>query len=223
MLVLDLGMIGYWKAYKLQEELVQRKIAGDPRDYLLLLEHPPVYTMGRGGDTANLPHHLLPIFRVNRGGGVTYHGPGQLVGYPIVDLRRHGRDVHLYIRKLEEILVRTLSDFGLPAFARPGLTGIWTRQGKIASIGIGVRKWITMHGFALNVACNLSYFSHIIPCGLKDVEMTTMERELGLKISMEEVKGTLARHLENTLIGSRSGPPAVRSTRGLREFSKITD
>jgi len=119
--------------------------------------------------------------------------------------------------------VRTLADFGLPAAARSGLTGIWTGRGKIASIGIGVKKWITMHGFALNVDCNLSHFSHIIPCGLKDVEMTTMERELGYKICMEEVKATLARHLENTLIGSRSGPPAVRPTRGLREFSKITD
>ncbi|MFZ3062348.1 MAG: lipoyl(octanoyl) transferase LipB, partial [Actinomycetota bacterium] len=165
----------------------------------------------------------IPIFRVNRGGGVTYHGPGQLVGYPIIDLRRHGRDIHLYIRKLEEVLVRTLADFGLPAAARSGLTGIWTGRGKIASIGIGVRKWITMHGFALNVACNLSYFSHIIPCGLKDVEMTTMERELGFKISMEEVKGTLARHLESILIGSKSELPAARAMSGLGEFSKATD
>ena len=144
---------------------------------LLLLEHDPVYTIGKTPDqsslldAASLPH---PLFTINRGGQATYHGPGQLMGYPIVDLRRCGQDLHRYLRWLEDVLVKTLSIFELRAKTRTGLTGVWIDQRKVASIGVGVRHWITMHGFALNVCGDLTPFDRIVPCGIVNVTMTSM-------------------------------------------------
>ena len=175
------GRIPYEQAEAWQEALVARRLAGS-RDALLLLEHPPVYTLGRGAD----PRHLgvaasgdVPIVRAHRGGQVTYHGPGQLVGYPILDLRRHRPDVRWYLRTLEEVLIGTLHDLGIAADRRPGLTGVWVGERKIASIGVAIRRWVSWHGFALNVSRDLSGFAAITPCGIAGVEMTSVAREGG--------------------------------------------
>jgi lipoyl(octanoyl) transferase len=178
-----LGRMSFADALALQEQLVADK-RGDQSlgDELLLLEHDPVYTIGRTPDqssllgAAHLPHLLFPI---NRGGQATYHGPGQLMGYPIIDLRRCGQDLHRYLRWLEDLLVETLAEVGIAARTRSGLTGVWVENRKIASIGVGVRHWITMHGFALNVCGDLSPFDQIVPCGIANVTMTSIEKETG--------------------------------------------
>jgi len=170
-------------ALALQEEIVARK-RYDPssKDELLLLEHEPVYTIGRTPDRSSLlgaTHLSYPLFAINRGGQATYHGPGQLMGYPIIDLRRCGQDLHKYLRWLERLLIELLSEYGIAATQRGSLTGVWIEDRKIASIGVGVRHWITMHGFALNVSSDLLPFDHIVPCGIKNVVMTSMEKETG--------------------------------------------
>ena len=186
-----LGRIGYAEALAMQEDLVARK-RSDQRlsDELLLLEHEPVYTIGRTPDqsslrgAAHLPH---PLFPINRGGQATYHGPGQLVGYPIIDLRRCGQDLHRFLRWIEEGLIELLALYGIDAQMRAGLTGVWAGERKIASIGVGVRHWISMHGFALNVSGDLSPFMQIVPCGIADVTMTSIEKECGRTFTIEEV------------------------------------
>ena len=158
---------------------------------VLLLEHEPVYTIGRLPDKSSLrvPSRLpYPVFETNRGGQATYHGPGQLVGYPIMDLRVRGRDLHVYLRNLENLLIDLADDFGIRASRVEGKTGVWVEDRKIASIGVGVRKWVTMHGFALNVSNDLHGFQHIIPCGIADVRMTSISRELSTEISLETVR-----------------------------------
>jgi lipoyl(octanoyl) transferase len=177
----------YADALALQRAAARDRIDGTlAEDLLLLLEHPPVITLGR---SANASHLLAPadvlaargveVFEVERGGDVTFHGPGQLVGYPIIDLGRHRQDLHWYLRQLEEALIRTLAEFGVAAERRPALTGVWTGGRKIASIGVHARNWVTWHGFALNVTTDLAWFDSIVPCGIPDVEMTSLQRELG--------------------------------------------
>ena len=198
-----LGRMSFEEALRLQEEIVAKKRVDDSLgDELLLLEHEPVYTIGRTPDqsslrdVAHLPH---PLFPINRGGQATYHGPGQLIGYPIIDLRRCGKDLHHYLRWLEQLLVDMLADVGVAAETRPGLTGVWTKGRKIASIGVGVRHWITMHGFALNVCGDLAPFEHIVPCGITNVTMTSIEKETGRTWSVAEIssraKGITRRHI----------------------------
>lgn len=188
-----LGRISYAAGLELQESLVQKKVAGESAEYLLLLEHDPVYTMGRNRDESSLraeeqlPH---PVYRTNRGGQATYHGPGQLVGYPILDLNQYGRDLHQYLRFLEEALIDVLGAYRVTGCRREGLTGVWVEDRKIASIGVGVRRWISMHGFALNVAKDLPGFSAIIPCGISGVTMTSLSRETGRDLSTREVAET---------------------------------
>ena len=193
-----LGRMGFAEALALQEEIVAKKRADRSwPDELLLLEHEPVYTIGRTPDKSSLlgaAHLPYPLFPINRGGQATYHGPGQLMGYPIVDLRRCGQDLHRYLRWLEQMLIDLLADFKIHANRREGLTGVWvdnpeiTRVGrKIASIGVGVRHWITMHGFALNVCGDLTPFDRIVPCGITNVAMTSMQRELQKELSVMEV------------------------------------
>jgi lipoyl(octanoyl) transferase len=186
-----LGRISFGDALALQEEIVARKRADQSLgDELLLLEHDPVYTIGRTPDqsslrgAAHLPH---PLFPINRGGQATYHGPGQLMGYPIIDLRRCGQDLHRYLRWLEDLLVETLGELGITASTRTGLTGVWVENRKIASIGVGVRHWISMHGFALNVCGDLAPFNQIVPCGIANVTMTSIEKETGANFSVVEL------------------------------------
>jgi lipoyl(octanoyl) transferase len=198
-----LGRIAFADALVLQEGIVARKGKDhDAADEILLLEHEPVYTIGRTPDKSsllgeqNLPHAL---FAINRGGQATYHGPGQLMGYPIVDLRRCGQDLHRYLRWLERTLIDFLARYKISATRREGLTGVWLEQRKIASIGVGVRHWITMHGFALNVCGDLSPFAHIVPCGISNVTMTSMEKEAGKSISVEEVAGTFEKFVSEKI------------------------
>lgn len=192
-----LGRMAFADALALQEKLVAEKRQDHSLgDELLLLEHEPVYTIGRTPDqsslrgNAHLPH---PVFPINRGGQATYHGPGQLIGYPIIDLRKCGQDLHRYLRWIEALLVETLAEIGIAATARPGLTGVWIENRKIASIGVGVRHWITMHGFALNVYGDLSTFDEIVPCGIANVTMTSIERETGREYSVMEVASQVGR------------------------------
>jgi lipoyl(octanoyl) transferase len=185
----DLGLVPYANALELQRTLAAARIGGTiPEDMLLLLEHPPVVTLGRGAKDGHLlasPALLaargVELFEVERGGDVTFHGPGQLVGYPIIDLKRHRRDLHWYLRQVEEALIVALAGFGIEATRNPGLTGVWTSGRKIASIGVHARDWVTWHGFALNVRTDLSYFDLMVPCGIESVTMTSVAAELGDK------------------------------------------
>jgi len=178
-------------ALALQEEILAKKREDrSSADELLLLEHEPVYTIGRTPDQSSLrgARHLPhPLFPIKRGGQATYHGPGQLMGYPIIDLRRCGQDLHRYLRWIEQLLIEVLADYGIGASRRESLTGVWVENRKIASIGVGVRHWITMHGFALNVHGDLSPFNHIIPCGINEVAMTSIEKETGKAFSVADV------------------------------------
>jgi lipoyl(octanoyl) transferase len=204
----DLGVVSYADALELQRAVARARIAGTvPEDVLLLLEHPPVVTLGRSTKLAHLttsPELLrargVELFDIERGGDVTFHGPGQLVGYPIVNLRRHRQDLHWYLRQVEEALIRAMAELGLPCERSAGYTGVWTRgvaaahtPRKLASIGVHARDWVTWHGFALNVATDLAYFDLIVPCGIAGVEMTSVARELGDAASMERVREAVAR------------------------------
>jgi lipoyl(octanoyl) transferase len=192
-----LGRVPYAEALELQRQIARDRISGAlPQDVLLLLEHPPVVTLGRTSKEKHLiasPAFLeskgVELFEVERGGDVTFHGPGQLVGYPIIDLKRHRQDLHWYLRKIEEALINTLADYGIPAERNPSFTGVWTRGKKIASIGVHTRDWVTWHGFALNVTTDLSYFDLIVPCGINGVVMTSLARELGIEdVSAQDVR-----------------------------------
>jgi lipoyl(octanoyl) transferase len=191
-----LGVMDYARALDFQRAVAKARIAGEiPEDVLLLLEHPPVVTLGRSSKEAHLlasPALLaargVELHEVERGGDVTFHGPGQLVGYPIIDLTRHKKDLHWFLRQVEESLIVALAAFGIPAERNPGLTGVWTQGRKIASIGVHARDWVTWHGFALNVSTDLSYFDLMVPCGIQAVTMTSIEKETGRAVSMEEVE-----------------------------------
>jgi lipoyl(octanoyl) transferase len=200
-----LGRMDFANALALQEEIVTKKREDRSHpDELLLLEHEPVYTIGRTPDRSSLSatgrirggelgavHLPHPLFAINRGGQATYHGPGQLMGYPIIDLRRYGQDLHRYLRWLEGLLIDLLAGHAISASRRESLTGVWVGDRKIASIGVGVRHWITMHGFALNVCGDLSPFDYIIPCGISNVTMTSMEKEKDRAFSVASVAITL--------------------------------
>lgn len=183
--VAELGLVPYGEALALQRRLAEDRISGAlPHDTLLLLEHPPVVTLGRGFKDSSLPLPVealerrgIAVHEIERGGDVTYHGPGQLVGYPIFDLTQHRQDLHWYLRQVEEALIVALGKLGVPAERNEGLTGVWTKGRKIASIGIHVRQWVTWHGFALNVTTDLSPFDLIVPCGIPDVVMTSVAKE----------------------------------------------
>jgi lipoyl(octanoyl) transferase len=191
-----LGTIGYQAALDLQKQLVEERKQGRIPDQLLLVEHPPVITLGARNHNGrsnvletqeSLALRGVELFETGRGGDVTYHGPGQLVGYPILELPRDRRDVHRYVRDLEEVLIQTVSGFGIAAVRIPGLTGIWVGDEKLAAIGVRISRWVTSHGFALNVSTDLSNFGLIVPCGITDKGVTSMERLLGRPVPMAEV------------------------------------
>ena len=189
----------YGKALELQQELVAARQQASIPDQLLLLEHPHVITLGRNGRMENLlasdaalASAGIAFYPINRGGDVTYHGPGQLVGYPILDLREWKRDVGAYVRAIEQTIIDTLADYGITAGRIPGLTGVWVDQRKIAAIGVHIGRWVTSHGFALNVSTDLSYFQYIVPCGL--TRPVTSMAQLGVRIGMAEASRALAAH-----------------------------
>ncbi len=191
-----LGLLEYGKALEYQREIARERISGAIReDVLLLVEHPPVVTLGRSAKEQHLlasPELLaargVELFEVERGGDVTFHGPGQLVGYPIIDLKRHKRDLHWYLRQVEEALIRAIGAFGITGERSAGYTGVWTQNRKIASIGVHARDWVTWHGFALNVSTDLGYFDLIVPCGIPAVTMTSVVREAGAEVTMADVE-----------------------------------
>jgi lipoyl(octanoyl) transferase len=195
MKILTPGRMSFEAALALQENLVAELQSGRGEETLVLLEHEPVYTIGRTRDRSslrqNLPH---PVFETNRGGQATFHGPGQLVGYPVLDLSRRGRDLHRYLRFLEDLLIELSASYGVTAQNREGLTGVWVGPRKLASLGVGVRKWVSMHGFAINITReSTEAFAHITPCGLTGVEMTSLAHESGAAIPLEDA---LARTVE---------------------------
>jgi len=190
-----LDRITWTDAFATQERLVEQRLAGEIEDTVLLLEHEPVITIGRTPDKTSLLNaeaSSFPVIETNRGGQATYHGPGQLVGYLILDLNARGRDLHVYLRQIEEVLIEVCGSFGVQAQRREGLTGVWAETRKLASIGVGVRKWITMHGFALNVTReSLRGFQPIVPCGIQDVRMTCLADEAGREVGVREVAGAV--------------------------------
>jgi lipoyl(octanoyl) transferase len=190
-----LGRIAYAPALAMQEEAVTARGEGKRGDRIFLLEHEPVYTIGRKRDRSSLGEEPLPhpVEEINRGGQATFHGPGQLVGYFIFDLQKLTPDLHVFLRWIEEGLIALLADYGLAAQRREGLTGVWIEDRKIASIGVGVRRWVTMHGFGLNVGSDLSGFEAITPCGIQDVTMTSLSRELGREVPVDETAAEAAR------------------------------
>lgn len=214
----DLGRMGYRAAWDLQERLLQQNLSvkkegaapsSGTRHFLLFVEHPAVYTLGKSG---KLEHVLIneqqraekgiEFFHTNRGGDITFHGPGQVVGYPILDLEKFYTDIGRYLRSLEEVVIRTLDEYGIKGGRSAGETGVWIDAGKagaerkICAMGVRCSRWVTMHGFAFNVNTNLEYFNHIIPCGIKDKKVSSLQRELGREVSMEEVKEKLKRNFE---------------------------
>ncbi|MBZ4192410.1 lipoyl(octanoyl) transferase LipB [Niabella beijingensis] len=222
----DMGIMRYKDAWDHQEQLLQENVAvktaareredrgeaaTEPATlhHLLFVEHPHVYTLGKSGhmenvllSEENLAKRGIDFFRINRGGDITYHGPGQVVGYPIFDLERFYTDIGRYLRNIEEVVIRTLADYGLKGERSPGETGVWLdpflpgKERKICAIGVRTSRWITMHGFALNVNTDLNYFNFIIPCGIQNKQVTSLAKELGGPVEMEEVKDRLRRHFE---------------------------
>jgi lipoate-protein ligase B len=185
----------------LQERAVERLRSGEGAEQLLLLEHPHVFTLGRGADASNiladqdqLQSNSVEVHETGRGGDVTYHGPGQLVGYPIINLKPDRCDVHRYVRALEEVLIRTIADYGIDGGRIEGLTGVWVGNEKIAAIGVRIARWITSHGFALNVNTDLKFFQMIVPCGITDKGVTSISRLVGRDVDLREVAATAAGH-----------------------------
>jgi lipoyl(octanoyl) transferase len=209
-----LGRVDYRQGFALQERLAAERREGAIPDQLLLLEHDAVYTIGRTPDQSSLrggDHLPYPVVEINRGGQATYHGPGQLIGYPILDLRDHGQDLHKYLRALEELLIRICAAFGVSARRREGLTGAWVTDRKIASIGVGVRHWISMHGFALNVCGDLAPFAEISPCGIAGVMMTNLEIESRRPVSVKQAAEIAARIFPEFFPTSRESSSATAS------------
>ncbi|MGB0153113.1 MAG: lipoyl(octanoyl) transferase LipB [Verrucomicrobiales bacterium] len=203
-----LGRISYQEGLELQNELVDKRLEGTSPDTVLLLEHEPVYTIGRTRDRSSLikPDNLpYPVFETNRGGQATFHGPGQLVGYLILDLNAYGKDLHTYLREIESILIDFVAEFGIVSRRRKGLTGVWIADRKLASIGVGVRKWISMHGFGLNISRDLHGYEAIVPCGISDVTMTSLETESNQDLTTEEAASRIEPFI-------RSGLDALRTS-----------
>lgn len=210
----DLGLLEYQQAWDLQENILQQSIAQKaqglvPAHHLLFVEHPPVYTLGKSGkrehvliDEKEMQERQIAFFQTNRGGDITYHGPGQLVGYPIFDLEQFYRDIGRYLRELEEVIILTLQEYGLKGARSSGETGVWLDPGipgrarKICAMGVRCSRWITMHGFALNISNDLSYFNHIIPCGIPDKSVTSLQKELGVTLTVAEVKEKVLKKFE---------------------------
>lgn len=197
----NLGTVSYQEAWDLQKTIHLMRTSGTIEDTLLLLEHPHTYTLGKTADRANLigsqeylEKNGVSVFEIDRGGDITYHGPGQIVGYPIIDLNKWKPDTHLYLRNLEEVIIKVLAEYGIESGRKPEYTGVWVGESKIAAIGIRVSRWVTMHGFAFNINTELELFNGIIPCGIKDKEVTSLSRLLKREININEVKQKLRDH-----------------------------
>ena len=192
--ILDLGMQGYKKSWNFQKSLLKQRSNNEINDTLIFVEHEPVYTLGKNADENHILQNYpeeIKTFHIERGGDVTYHGPGQLVGYPILDLRDYKKSISWYMRTLEQIIIDTLSEFNIQADRKNGLTGVWYKNEKIAALGVRVSKWITMHGFSLNINPDLNYYKSIIPCGIFEYGVTSMSKILNEDVDKESVKSAL--------------------------------
>jgi len=219
-----LGLVPYGEALAVQRALVEERRAGRVGDLLLLVQHPHVLTLGVRGDGGRghilatdeaLAARGIEVFETGRGGDITYHGPGQLVGYPIIDLKPDRQDVHRYVRDLEEVLIRTAGDYGIEAERVPGLTGVWVGREKLAAIGVRIARWVTSHGFALNVSTDLDQFNLIVPCGIADRGVTSLERLLGRRVDVDEVASRIAARFGEVfdrLVEDAPAPAVVSST-----------
>ena len=200
----DLNNIDYQEAWDLQKEILEMRVDEKINDILFLLEHPHTYTLGKVADKRNLigsvdylMQNKISVFDIDRGGDITYHGPGQIVGYPIIDLKKWKQDTHRYLRSLEEVIIKTCSEYGLKGVRDSKYTGVWIGDKKIAAIGIKVSRWVTMHGFAFNINTDLDFFSGIIPCGIVDKGVTSLKNELSKSIDISEVKEKLVNNFKN--------------------------
>ena len=193
----DLGLQPYWDVWQLQKEMQLKRIHDEIDDTLILVEHDPVYTLGKNADENHLlqsRNKSVDVFNIERGGDITFHGPGQLVGYPILDLSNYKKSVSWYMRTLEHITIDVLKEYGIKAKRTAGLTGVWVGDEKIAALGVRISRWVTMHGFALNVNTDLAFYDGIIPCGIFDHGVTSMEQHLGYLLNMEDVKKDLIKY-----------------------------
>lgn len=196
----DLGYSKYEQIWALQKELQTQRINNEINDTVLLVEHEPVYTFGKNADENHLLQNYpdeVQVFHIERGGDITFHGPGQLVGYPIIDLHNYKLSISWYMRSLEEVILNTLAYFDITAKRKAGLTGVWVQDEKIAALGVRISRWVTMHGFALNVNTDLHYYDTIIPCGIFEYGVTSMQKISGIELVMDEVKQVLVKQFEN--------------------------
>jgi len=200
--ILDLGRMSYNSAWDIQKEYHKKVVSGKEPDTLIIVEHEPVYTLGKSANDNHLLQSAseeIQVFRIERGGDITFHGPGQIVVYPILDLNRFVKSVSWYMRTLEKIIIDTLSDFEIKAGLKDGLTGVWVGDEKIGAQGVRISRWVTMHGLALNVNTDLRYFDGIIPCGIFDYGVTSMEKLMGRKQDINKVKNTIIKYFNNIL------------------------
>jgi len=203
--VRDLGLCAYDEVWNLQKEIQAQRIAGESEDTLLLVEHEPVYTLGKNADKNHLLQHYpdnVQIFQIERGGDVTFHGPGQLVGYPILDLHNYKKSVSWYMRSLEQVIINTLQKYGIKGEQKKDLTGVWIKDKKIAAFGVRISRWVTMHGFALNVNTDMQYYEGIIPCGILEYGVTSMEKLLNHEVNMKDVKNTVISSFKNVFMNN---------------------
>ena len=205
--ILDLGLSDYNDTWKLQKKLQSKRILGEIEDHLLLVEHPPVFTLGKNASKQHIINNSedVSIIQTDRGGNITFHGPGQLVCYPILDLNHYKRSITWYMRELEQLIIDVLSEYDIKASRKKGLTGTWVKDKKIAALGVRISRWVTMHGFSLNINPDLNFYKNIIPCGIKEYGVTSMAKIMGNEVpSMDEVKTKMTKHFTKNFVGYKN-------------------
>ena len=205
--ILDLGLSDYNDTWKLQKKLQSKRILGEIEDHLLLVEHPPVFTLGKNASKQHIINNSedVSIIQTDRGGNITFHGPGQLVCYPILDLNHYKRSITWYMRELEQLIIDVLGEYDIKASRKKGLTGTWVKDKKIAALGVRISRWVTMHGFSLNINPDLNFYNNIIPCGIKEYGVTSMAKIMGNEVpSMDEVKTKMTKHFTKNFVGYKN-------------------
>ena len=205
--ILDLGLSDYNDTWKLQKKLQSKRILGEIEDHLLFVEHPPVFTLGKNASKQHIINNSedVSIIQTDRGGNITFHGPGQLVGYPILDLNHYKRSITWYMRELEQLIIDVLGEYDIKASRKKGLTGTWVKDKKIAALGVRISRWVTMHGFSLNINPDLNFYKNIIPCGIKEYGVTSMAKIMGNEVpSMDEVKTKITKHFTKNFVGYKN-------------------
>ena len=205
--ILDLGLSDYKDTWKLQKKLQSKRILGEIEDHLLLVEHPPVFTLGKNASKQHIINNSedVSIIQTDRGGNITFHGPGQLVCYPILDLNHYKRSITWYMRELEQLVIDVLGEYDIKASRKKGLTGTWVKDKKIAALGVRISRWVTMHGFSLNINPDLNFYKNIIPCGIKEYGVTSMAKIMVNEVpSMDEVKAKITKHFTKNFVGYKN-------------------